>query len=180
MQTIIKDPLLTAARVIITFFIAVFAFVIAAIVVGIPIMLFNQARILAAVAEEGIKVGPELFGALGLLFVGIAAFLSLMIWFLILLRRIVNTVGEGDPFVPENADRLSRMGWIAVGTQVLTIPMGAMVLWLAEVFKEADDIHVDADMGIDGGAIVLILVLFILARVFRHGAAMREDLEGTV
>ena len=180
MQTIIKDPLLTAARFIITFFIVVFAFVIAAIVVGIPVMLFNQARILTAVAEEGIKVGPELFGALGLLLVSLAAFLSLMIWFLVLLRRIVNTVGKGDPFVPENADRLSRMGWIAVGTQVLAIPMGAMVLWLAEVFKEADDVHVDADMGVDGGAIVLILVLFILARVFRHGAAMREDLEGTV
>ena len=28
--------------------------------------------------------------------------------------------------------------------------------------------------------ILLVLILFILARVFRHGAAMREDLEGTV
>ena len=28
--------------------------------------------------------------------------------------------------------------------------------------------------------ILMVLVLFILARVFRHGAAMREDLEGTV
>ena len=27
---------------------------------------------------------------------------------------------------------------------------------------------------------LIVLVLFILARVFRHGAAMREDLEGTV
>ncbi len=26
----------------------------------------------------------------------------------------------------------------------------------------------------------LALLLFILARVFRHGAAMRDDLEGTV
>ena len=157
-----------------------FLVVIAAIAIGIPVMLLNQERILAAVSAEGVEVGTELFGALGLMFVGLAAFLALMIWFLVLLRRIVNTVGEGDPFVPENADRLSRMGWIAVGTQLLAIPMGAMVLWLAEVFKEADDIHVDADMGIDGGAIVLILVLFILARVFRRGAAMREDLEGTV
>ena len=27
---------------------------------------------------------------------------------------------------------------------------------------------------------LLVVILFILARVFRHGAAMREDLEGTV
>ena len=32
----------------------------------------------------------------------------------------------------------------------------------------------------DFGGLILILTLFILARVFRHGAAMREDLEGTV
>ena len=36
------------------------------------------------------------------------------------------------------------------------------------------------DGGLDGGSILLTLILFILARVFRHGAAMREDLEGTV
>ena len=29
-------------------------------------------------------------------------------------------------------------------------------------------------------ALAARLVLFILARVFRHGAAMRDDLEGTV
>lgn len=175
-----KDPLLLTAKIVLGFFIVLFGFVIAAIAIGIPAMLLNQGRILAAVAEEGVKVGPELFGALGLLLLCVAGFLALAIWFLVLLRRIVNTVGHGDPFVPENADRLSRMGWIVVGTQVLSIPAGAMILWLAEVFKEVDDAHVDGEVGINGGAIVLILVLFILARVFRHGAAMRDDLEGTV
>ncbi|ANY18709.1 hypothetical protein A6F68_00174 [Tsuneonella dongtanensis] len=175
-----KDPLLTAARLVIGFFIAIGGLVIAAIVVGIPAMLLNQAWILAAVADEGVTAGPEIFGAIGITLVCIAAFIALAIWFLILLRRIVDTVGKGDPFVPENANRLARMGWIVVGTQVLSIPGGAMVLWLAEVFKEAENIHVNGDVGISGGAIVLILVLFILARVFRQGAAMREDLEGTV
>ena len=28
--------------------------------------------------------------------------------------------------------------------------------------------------------VLMVIVLFILARVFKHGAAMREDLEGTV
>ena len=28
--------------------------------------------------------------------------------------------------------------------------------------------------------ILLVIILFILARVFRHGASMRADLEGTV
>jgi Fe-S cluster assembly ATPase SufC len=34
--------------------------------------------------------------------------------------------------------------------------------------------------GLDMTGILLVIILFILARVFRHGAAMREDLEGTV
>jgi len=36
------------------------------------------------------------------------------------------------------------------------------------------------DGGLDGGSILLILILFILARVFREGARMRDELEGTV
>jgi galactitol-specific phosphotransferase system IIC component len=53
-----------------------------------------------------------------------------------------------------------------------------MVMWLASVAKEAHaDVRTDLDLG---GSLLLPLVLFILARVFRHGAAMREELEGTV
>lgn len=175
-----RDPLLAAARLIIGFFIVVFGIVIAAFAALLPIILLNQDRVLAAIAEEGIVVGSEIFGAIGLVLTLIAIFMALMIWFLVLLRRIVNTVAEGDPFVPDNADRLARMGWIAVGTQVLSIPLGALFLWLAEIFEDADSVHVEDNIGISGGAIVLILVLFILARVFRKGAEMRDDLEGTV
>ena len=41
-----------------------------------------------------------------------------------------------------------------------------------------DDITVDA--GLDVSGILLVVILFILARVFRHGTTMREELEGTV
>lgn len=37
----------------------------------------------------------------------------------------------------------------------------------------------NADLGLDPAAILLILVLFILARVFECCAAMETDLEGT-
>ena len=40
--------------------------------------------------------------------------------------------------------------------------------------------HVDVDFGIDGESLLLILILFVLARVFREGAAMQAELEGTV
>ncbi len=34
--------------------------------------------------------------------------------------------------------------------------------------------------GISGNGLLLMLILFILARVFRKGAEMRAELEGTV
>jgi hypothetical protein len=175
-----KDPLLTAARLVIGFLMIVLGIGIAAIAIAIPALLLNQEKVLAEFAEKGAAVGPEIFGAIVIAMLCLAGFLALAIWFLALLRTIVNTVAEGDPFVPDNARRLARMGWIVVGTQVVTIPAMAMLLWIAEALKEAEGYHIDADGGVSGGAIVLILVLFILARVFRHGAAMREDLEGTV
>ena len=56
-----------------------------------------------------------------------------------------------------------------------------MVMYLDSTIGDAHDkLKIDTDFGFDGGGILLILILFILARVFRHGAAMREDLEGTV
>ena len=51
-------------------------------------------------------------------------------------------------------------------------------LYIAKLFEDHDGVTIDA--GLDLSGIVLVVVLFILARVFRHGAAMRADLEGTV
>ena len=175
-----RDPLLTAARIVIGFCIILGAIVIAAALIAFPAALLHQDQVLAELVVRGVHTDASVFGALGIILVCLAGFAALTIWFLILLRRIVDTVGEGDPFVPINADRLSRMGWITVATQVLSIPAKAMLLYFAELFKDAKGIHIEHDVGISGGAIVLILVLFILARVFRHGTAMRDDLEGTV
>jgi hypothetical protein len=94
-------------------------------------------------------------------------------WFLLTLRRIVDSVMAGSPFVAINADRLTRMGWIAVLMKaVALIESGAMAHGAPEIARFASRFP--------GPNLVMILVLFILARVFRQGAAMREDLEGTV
>lgn len=176
-----KDPLLTAARWLINFGIAVCGFVVIAITIALPAIFFNQDRIFAALKEDGktVVAGDFLLGvstSIALL----AVLLALAIWFLLLLRRIVGTVAEGDPFIHDNATRLSKMGWIAVAAQVLEFPLVGAVIWTATMIEDHDSVRIDDNAGIDGGGIILILVLFILARVFRQGAAMREDLEGTV
>jgi hypothetical protein len=97
------------------------------------------------------------------------------------LRAIINTVGKGDPFAPTNAERLSRMAWLMLAGEVLLWPAAFLAGEIAEWASKYDDF--DLNVGGDGFSltgILMALLLFILARVFRHGAAMREDLEGTV
>ena len=176
-----RDPLLTAARWIINFFIAVLGLCLAAVAVGLPAMLLNQHRILEALIADGkTVVGPDIFLGASLMMLLLAVVAGLAIWFLLLLRQIVGTVAAGDPFIGDNATRLSRMGWIALGTQALSIPLAGAVIWLATMVEDQDSARLDSDIGFDFGGIILVIVLFILARVFRQGAAMREDLKGTV
>ena len=177
-----RDPLLIAAKVVLAFIMGVCAFAAFFLVIGAVAVPVMQDNIAAELLAEGKGPLPDgFFWAVTVLLLAITALLGLLIYFLQLLWRIIGSVGEGDPFVPENADRLSRMGWVAVAGNVLAFLMGGLVMWVANIAKDlGEDVHFDGDVDFGGGGLLLILVLFILARVFRQGAAMREDLEGTV
>ncbi|MDZ4308672.1 DUF2975 domain-containing protein [Allopontixanthobacter sp.] len=174
-----KDPLLTIARIVLMFFIVVLGIAGAALVIALPVMLFNQSALLAELAADGKDVVPGLVPAAAFVLAGAAGLMALGVYFLLLLRRIVNSVGEGDPFIPDNATRLSRMGWVAIIGQAAAIPIGIAVIWIAGIAADSGE-HVHADFGFSGGGVLLVLILFILARVFRKGTEMREELEGTV
>lgn len=177
------DPLLTAAQLLLFFFIGVLGLCAALVAIGVPATVIFQDRILAEVAAKGVPASPELIGALLMILTCVFAIMALGVCFMELLRRIVRTVGTGDPFIPENAERLSRMGWIGVAAHLVMLPLGGVAMWLMQLVEDtpaAEDIKFDLDFGLDFSGILLILILFILARVFRKGAEMREDLEGTV
>ena len=172
-----QDPLLGSARILLTFLIVVMIAMMAAIAIGIPgLVIFRDAFVAELSQQYGSTAGRyDLVWA----FAGMMAFLLAIVamgWrFLVLLRRIVDSVAVGDPFVPDNAERLRQMGWLTVAAQVATIPPAAIGRWIAHLLKDAD---FDFDITLTG--LLLTLTLFILARVFRRGAEMREELEGTV
>ncbi len=146
-----------------------------------PFILFFQDHINAEIASEAAgTIGPiPVFALLGLFAVALGM-IAMLYLFLGKLRAIIGSVGEGDPFIPENADRLNLMAWLMLGVQVLMIPAGGIALFLAKWADELENAEITIDAGLDIEGILMVVVLFILARVFKHGANMRADLEGTV
>ena len=86
------------------------------------------------------------------------------------LLRIVESVRAGDPFVVDNAERLQALAWWLLGAELLHLVVGAL----------ARSASVDIDWTFSFTPWIAVLLTFVLARVFAHGARMREDLEGTV
>ena len=178
MATKLSDPLLTLARTVILIVQTILGIAAAALIFGIPFVIFGRGIIIAEIQKEtgaATATFPSLeiaaVMALGL------AIVVLSFLFLRYLRRIVDTVGEGDPFIPVNAERLTAMAWMMVAVQVLALAILPLIIRVQTAFEET---RPSLETDVDIGGIVLAITLFILARVFRHGAAMRADLEGTV
>lgn len=91
------------------------------------------------------------------------------------LLTIVETVSLGDPFVSENAARLQTIAWAVLTLELLHLAVGAIA---ASASTEAQPLDLDWNFSVTRW--LAVLLLFVLSRVFDHGARMRADLEGTV
>jgi hypothetical protein len=90
------------------------------------------------------------------------------------LLATVSTVRTGDPFVALNADRLTRIGWALLTLQLLDLAMGLIILALDRMGAD----HATWTPAFTGW--IAVIMVFALARVFRVGTAMRDDLALTV
>jgi hypothetical protein len=91
------------------------------------------------------------------------------------LLSIVETVRAGDPFVTENASRLQTIAWSVLALELTRF----VVVGIANsVSTPARPVHIDLNLSVTPW--LAVLLLFVLARVFDHGARMREDLDGTI
>jgi hypothetical protein len=137
--------------------------------VAAPELLFGALGLRPGPAWGGVAMGMR-----GIMIVGIAgAFIGHRI--LTTLLRMVDTVRDGDPFVLDNAARLHSLAWWLLGAEGLHLLVGA----LARLTSTPEQ-RVDIDWSFSFTPWIAVLMLFVLARVFAHGARMREDLEGTV
>ena len=187
MATALNDPLLLIGKIFTIILQVAMAIGATALVIAIPAILLAQGTIEVEIAKElpGFEQDFPALLIAAIMAIGLSIVAMLFVFFG-KLRRIIGTVGEGDPFQPENAKRLSLMAWLMLGTQLVMIPASAIAFQLARYADEIEKAGVEdvsfsfASGGFDMTAWLLVIILVILARVFRHGAAMREDLEGTV
>ncbi|MEP0392388.1 MAG: DUF2975 domain-containing protein [Erythrobacter sp.] len=128
--------------------------------------------------EESLRLGILNVDARVGLGIAIGTAMSMLLLaerFLSKINAILAPLPNGDPFLDQNADRLNTMAWLALAIQVL----GSMMWFFpVEVLAIGSRIKLQSDLSIAG--VVLVLLLFMLARIFRLGTEMRSDLEGTV
>ncbi|WP_254503794.1 DUF2975 domain-containing protein, partial [Salmonella enterica] len=76
---------------------------------------------------------------------------------------------HGDPFVRANAARLRTIGWMLLTIQLADLAFGGARL----VARMLQIDYLDWQPSFTGW--LGVLIAFVLAQVFEHGAAMRED-----
>jgi hypothetical protein len=88
------------------------------------------------------------------------------------LRRIFATLTAGDPFHPDNVARLRAIGLMLAGLE-----LGRYAVWLLGAWLPGAD-----QRQLNGGltAWFSVLVVFVLAEVFREGARLRREAELTI
>ncbi|MET1757024.1 DUF2975 domain-containing protein [Novosphingobium sp. RD2P27] len=183
MTSITRDPLLAAAKGILWFLMGAMLVGAVACLVAIPALHLFQGNITIELGRTAPTVPiPTMLWVLSGVLACVIALLLVLFRIFQLLKHIVGTVGDGDPFVPENARRLTQMAWLTLAVQLVTLPIIGFADWIDQAFAASPEVHTDIAIngGLSGNGLLLMLILFILARVFRQGAAMRDELEGTV
>jgi hypothetical protein len=110
-------------------------------------------------------------------FVGAIAALALVQFILRALRRVVASASIGDPFIEANALELVRVAWLLLGVEVIDALIKPTVYLLAPDAVRAK-VHDIVHISVTG--LFAVLLIFVLAQIFRRGSDMRAELAGTI
>lgn len=94
------------------------------------------------------------------------------------LKRIFVTLTQGDPFQPDNVRRLRLIGFALGGVELLSYLVRGVLEWL-DARQEGFDLR---RVGEDFNLTIwfAVLVVLVLAEVFREGARLRREAELTI
>lgn len=158
LQTVIIIGQITLVSVALLFFI------------GGALMAFSTGFQEQFFAATGIEDKPNI---MMLPFLCVSGGIIALAWFsvLFILRRIVGSLIEGDPFIPANISRL-RLMWVVIA---LTEVFRMIVNSIGGTFSDGS-----GTFQIRIGVWFLVFVIATLSEAFRYGAAMRQEQELTI
>jgi hypothetical protein len=163
------------------FLIAVLTLALGAVVAALGTLLLAP----AVLAHLGIPVmlhGVPLLPILGVVLFAFGGGLICMIFVLLAVHAIagiVDTAVAGDPFVADNAERLKRIGWCLLGVMVVQF-LALMAAAAITPDHLPEGMHLGTGAEPDPVSLLAVLLVFVLARIFKHGSQMRDELAGTV
>ena len=145
---------------------------------GGVVSLFGWPMLVAEAAKDkpGLDIA-SLRSLLPALLFGAAIMLMLIGAVLERLYRLVESVRAGDPFIRANVDRLRGIGWLMVAGQIIALPIHHIGARIGDHMGHLNPMD-GADLSLN--SVLAILLVFVLAGVFQHGVALRDDVEGTI
>jgi hypothetical protein len=107
--------------------------------------------------------------------VALAVLFVIFIGFILMagqLKKILQTLVDGDPFVPENARRLLRLSLIVAGMEICNYIIG----FAAKLFH----VGTSVDLSVNLAAWLAAITLWVLSQVFAEGTRLREEEKMTI
>lgn len=117
-----------------------------------------------------------------------ASFCAVVIWYsLKLVRQILDPVKAGKPFTEDTPKKLARLGWAVIVFGVVS-SLAVFFSGLAEInsldlstiFMPGMVKDVKVDFKLNVSYVIFGLLLFLLARIFRHGAKLQQEYDETL
>ena len=171
MSTKTKNSMAAVMSVVVTIvtWLALIALVIGTVLLAVGLVTSFSGGAIAL--PGGRSTGDVTPGMFGISLIGWVLVTGGIAYIGLLLRRILMTLAEGEPFVAENASRLTRvalaLGIIQLASYVLTICLN-----MFGGQKQALSI----DLAVWGA----IVILLILSQVFREGTRLRDEEKMTI
>lgn len=162
--------LATAINILLIVIIVVMWIGFAGIVMGAVFLLANTDVVMEFMRVRDELALPDRTGMLMLMSVA-GTIVLLTIQLLIRLRRVVGTVERGDPFHADNPRNLR----IVAGLLAIVTAMG----WVGQMLAPARGPLVD-NFDFNLTSWLAVLIILVLAEVFREGTRLRADAELTV
>jgi hypothetical protein len=135
----------------------------------LALLLPTDLNIWREVATKGPR-GPML--AAGLL--AFSLYVGVVLFIVGRLQRIFVTLTVGDPFHPDNVSRLRAIGFSLAALELINYMVNLVSGWLFPSQFKTDHFPLNPT------AWFAVLVVFVLAEVFREGARLRREAELTI